>query len=93
MMHVEDGEEPPEICCPPDVSPALRRYITCFNLVSRDRTIGMTAGPIPTGAILTYAREVDGVTDRADLRRYLRFVGAIDDEYLRAGQTKPERTE
>ncbi|WP_184047661.1 phage tail assembly chaperone [Roseospira visakhapatnamensis] len=87
-MHIEDGEDPPPICIPPPVSPALARYVVCFRLVTRDRPVGMAPGPIPTSAIITYARDVDGVTDRAELRRYLRFVGTIDEEYLRAGHTE-----
>jgi len=84
MMHVEDGEEPPSICVPPPVNPALSRYVTAFQHTSRDRPVGMSAGAIPSGAIIGYARDVDGVTDRAELRRYLRFVAAIDDEWLSA---------
>lgn len=40
--------------------------------------MGDAPGPIPTAAILAYARHVDGVTDRRALRRYIRMVRAID---------------
>jgi hypothetical protein len=87
-MHIEGGEEPPEICRAPPYSPALERYVTAFRHLTRDRASGMGIGPIPTSAIIVYAKEVDGETEALELRSYLRFVGAIDDEYVKACRAK-----
>lgn len=84
-MHLEDGEDPPAICIPPPLNPALTAYVGAWNLLRGDRQAGMTGpGPMPTTAIIAYARDVEGVTDRRSLKRFLRFVRAIDGEYLTA---------
>ena len=46
--------------------------------------MGMGVGAIPITAMLAYAKDIDGDTDPQDLRRFVRFVRAIDDEYLKA---------
>lgn len=46
--------------------------------------MGVAVGAIPMTAMLAYAKDIDGDTDPQDLRRFARFVRAIDDEYLRA---------
>jgi hypothetical protein len=75
---MRDGETPPAHCRPPPLNPLAGRYIAAFDALTDDRPVGETAGPIPTAAILAYARHVDGVTGRRALRRYIRMVRAID---------------
>ncbi|CCG08675.1 phage tail assembly chaperone [Pararhodospirillum photometricum] len=90
-MHIEDGEEPPEVCIAPPLSPALTRYVEAFHYLSSDRPVGMDVGAIPTSAILAFAREIDGVAGRRELLLYLRMVRAIDDEFLRARRASAEK--
>lgn len=86
-MHMEDGEDPPAICVPPPLNPALERYTRAWDLLSSDRHVGPSgAGPIPTTAIISYARHVERVTDRLGLQRFIRFVRVIDREYLAAAK-------
>lgn len=84
LAHLEDGEEPPEICCAPEVSPGLSPYIAAFTDLQGDRPVGLAPGPIPTTAILAYAKEVEEVTNPEDLRFFLRAVRAIDGAWLTA---------
>lgn len=39
-------------------------------------------------AMLAYAKDIDGDTDPQDLRRFVRFVRAVDDEFLKAEASK-----
>jgi hypothetical protein len=55
-----------------------------FALMSSDRPVGLTAGAIPSHAILSYLKEVEEVVDPAELRFSLRLLRVIDDEYLKA---------
>ena len=50
--------------------------------------MGMGIGPIPMTAMLAYAKDIDGETDPQDLRRFVRFVRAVDDEFLKAEASK-----
>jgi len=40
----------------------------------------MSAGSIPSGAIIQWMRDVEGETDRVEIARAVRMVRAIDDE-------------
>ncbi|TWA73936.1 hypothetical protein FBZ83_1263 [Azospirillum brasilense] len=48
----------------------------------------MAVGAIPMTAMLAYAKDIDGDTDPQNLRRFVRFVRAIDDEFLKAEASK-----
>lgn len=42
-------------------------------------------------AMLAYAKEIDGDTDPQDLRRFVRFVRAVDDEFLKAEAARDKK--
>ena len=52
----------------------------------------MGLGPIPMTAMLAYAKDIDGETGPQDLRRFVRFVRAIDDEYLTAEAAREKQS-
>lgn len=84
-MHIEDGEELPDTCIPPDLNPALVRYKKAFDALTFDRPQAMGGvSYIPTLAIIGYAKEMEGLTDRDELRFYNRMVRAIDREWVKA---------
>lgn len=78
--------------------PALRAdlviYWEAFQTLSASRQIGLGIGAIPITEIVAYSTELglEG-EERADM---LRFVRALDDEYIAVmneKQTKPKRKE
>ncbi|MGR0183216.1 phage tail assembly chaperone [Azospirillum aestuarii] len=82
---MEDDEEfPPVLLDAPDLNPGLRRFWRAFSDLSGDRPVGVGTGLIPMTAMLAYAKDIDGDTDPQDLRRFVRFVRAVDDEFLKA---------
>lgn len=93
MMHIEDGEEPPETCIPPDFNPAWGLYKRAFDVLTYDRPPALGAvAYIPTLVITGYAKETDGVVDKEDLRFYRRMVRAIDVEWVNAAMDlKPKK--
>lgn len=58
-------------------------YWRAFIDLDGDRSIGFAQGPIPLGTVVTYARDLLGITDPDTLRLFARMVRAIDREYLR----------
>ncbi|WP_226893501.1 hypothetical protein [Nisaea sediminum] len=93
MMHLEDGEEPPERCIPPDFNPAWGVYRRAFDALTYDRPPAISGvAHIPTAVIIAHAKEMDGVSGKEDLRFYRRMVRAIDREWVRAAQDlKPKK--
>lgn len=95
-----DGDEIPAIYAdPPTLSHSEFRYWHLFGMVQRDRPPSFDGiSFIPSAPIVTYLVNVARETDAREIDLAIRFVRAIDDEYvglqrMQAEQNrKPEET-
>lgn len=55
-------------------------YIRVFELLTRERSIGMTSGPIPPSIMFTYA---DRYTLIGSLEEFIQVICGMDDLYLK----------
>ena len=65
----------------PELTGDLVPFWNAFQVMSRSRSVGMGVGGIPLSAYESYFR-IWRITDWEDQLEYLRFVGALDSEYL-----------
>lgn len=80
---MDDGEDlPPEFADPPTLNVAENRFWRVFQILQSDRSTGFDIGTIPTSTIIDYVTKVDREDDPREINRIIRFVHAIDDEFV-----------
>jgi hypothetical protein len=65
----------------PELTGDLVPFWNAFQVLSGSRNVGMGVGSIPLSAYESYFR-LWKITDWEDQLEYIRFVGALDSEYL-----------
>lgn len=65
----------------PELTHDLVPFWNAFQVLSSSRSTGMGVGAIPLSAFESYFR-IWRITDLEDQLEYIRFVGALDSEYL-----------
>jgi len=66
----------------PDLFQDLHIYWNAFHILTSSRNSGMSIGAIPLQAYESYFR-IFGIDSLEEQLEYLKFVGALDNEYLR----------
>ena len=66
----------------PDLFQDLHAYWGAFQILTSSRNSGMSIGAIPLQAYESYFR-IFGVDSLEEQLEYLKFVGALDNEYLK----------
>lgn len=84
---VRFGEPIPDrIANAPELDYGLVFYLKAWTDLNSDRTLGMAVGPIPTIAILNYAKHYQ--LDSYETERMLRVLRYVDNEYLKHLESK-----
>lgn len=66
----------------PELFQDLHIYWNAFHILTSSRNSGMSIGAIPLQAYESYFK-IFGIDSLEEQLEYLKFVGALDDEYLR----------
>lgn len=82
MKLIDDGKEPPQqLYEQPELTDVESYYLDAFYILSSERSIGMSLGPIPYSAIRSYADE-QGIVSRDEFDYFSGILRALDAEYL-----------
>jgi hypothetical protein len=60
-------------------------------MLQADRPTGFGLGYIPATSVITYMKQVEGETDGREIDRAIRFVHAIDSEYIAFQSEKADK--
>lgn len=74
----------------PELFNDLHEYWNAFQILTSSRNSGMSLGAIPLPAYESYFR-IFGIDSLEEQLDYLKFVGALDNEYLKVSGEESEK--
>jgi hypothetical protein len=82
LKLVDDGKEAPQqLYQQPELTDVESYYLDVFYILSSERSIGMSLGPIPYSAIRSYADEHD-IVNRDEFDYFFGILRVLDAEYI-----------
>lgn len=85
---MEEQEDNPNLPQKPELYDDLVPIWECFWFLSPARPQGMDLGAIPLSEIVTYWKEIGGVTSQTALNENVRLVRILDNEFLEICRAK-----
>ena len=86
---MEEQDDPPKVLEErPELFPDLYPVWDAFWYLHSTRSSGMSIGGILTSEIISYWRDLIGITDQAEVAEKANYIRKMDDEYLRIIRAK-----
>lgn len=78
-MEIAEGQgvTPKALLDRPQLLPGSDFYMTAYQELQTERSIGMALGPIPWSSIVSYAKS-SGITDEDDIQDFLTIIRALE---------------